>query len=203
MDVFNQKGELLIHLKKEQKNKIYVEFKELFLTHYTPLCRYAFRYIKDADGAEDVVQDVFTSIWAHRDSIDFSLPIKPLLYKYTRNKALNYLKSSASNAVQLNFDLLDKYVESLVINQIESQLNVKDLNQEIQKSIDKLPKQCQKVYNLSRVSNLKNKEIAANLNINIKTVEKHISKALSEIRDHLCKKGLLSALALFFFRLNE
>ena len=55
-----------------------------------------------------------------------------------------------------------------------------------------LSPQCKKVFLLSRKNNLKNKEIAELLNISEKTVEKHITKALTEIRTHLIDMGLMS-----------
>jgi len=48
---------------------------------------------------------------------------------------------------------------------------------------------------------MKNKEIAFLLNISEKTVEKHITKALSDIRTHLTQTGLMSGL--IYFLLNQ
>lgn len=178
---------------------INIYFKDIFLKYYSPLCAYTFRFIKDSDIVEDIVQDVFTTVWQKKDEIDFSLPLKPLLYKYTHNKALDYLKSSSFNTERLEehtgYAALDSYIRDLVVNQAEDDLNLKELNKEIQACIDGLPEQCKRVYNLSRTENLKNREIAEKLDINIKTVEKHISKALFDIRKHLDKKGLLPILA--------
>ena len=50
---------------------------------------------------------------------------------------------------------------------------------------------------MSREENLKNKEIALRLNISEKAVEKHITKALSDIRTHLTETGLMSGLICF------
>lgn len=182
------------------ENNIYTSFKDIFLEYYSSLCTYAFRYTKDTSAAEDIVQDVFTSFWNKREEINFEQPIKPLLYKYTQNRALDYLKSSSYKTERLDeytsFAVLDSYIRDLIANQSEEYLDFKELNKEIMECIDSLPDQCKRVYNLSRSENLKNREIAEELNINIKTVEKHISKALFEIRTHLDKKGLLPILAL-------
>lgn len=200
----------MITLERHSNEKdIYTHFRDIFLKYYSPLCLYALRYVKDTNIAEDIVQDVFTAVWQKREEIDFDLPIKPLLYKYTHNKTLDYLKSSNFNTERLDeyvgYTALDNYVRDLVANQIEDDLNVKELNEEIQQCIENLPDQCKKVYRLSRIDNLKNKEIAEKLDISIKTVEKHISKALCEMREHLNKKGLLPvlALAILLLRLNK
>ncbi|WP_289489660.1 sigma factor-like helix-turn-helix DNA-binding protein, partial [Parabacteroides goldsteinii] len=60
-----------------------------------------------------------------------------------------------------------------------------------------LPEQRKRVFLLSREENLKNKEIALRLNISEKAVEKHITKALSDIRTHLTEIGLMSGLICF------
>lgn len=181
------------------EHDIYTYFKKLFLKYYSPLCIYTLRYIKDTDVTEDIVQDVFTTMWIKRDEIDFSLSVKPLLYRYAHNKALDYLKSNTFKTDRLDeytsYASLDSYIRNLITNQTEEDINLNELNAEIQTCIETLPEQCKKVYCLSRVKNMKNKEIADQLGINIKTVEKHISKALSEIRGYLDKKGLLPILA--------
>jgi len=187
-----------------ESNGIYVYeyFKNIFLEYYNPLCLYALKYVKNTEVAEDIVQDVFASVWSHRNDLDLSLPIRPLLYKYTHNKAIDHLKNKSSNIERLDnttYKQLNDYIDTLIINQPDEILNFNELNKEIQKYIDRLPDQCRIIYNLSRVANLKNREIAEKLNISIKTVEKHISKAISEIRKHLHDEGFLSLLIIILF----
>ncbi|MDO5665064.1 MAG: sigma-70 family RNA polymerase sigma factor, partial [Bacteroidia bacterium] len=73
----------------------------------------------------------------------------------------------------------------------DDQLQSKEIAKEINICISSLPQRCKEVFLLSRYDNFKNKEIAAHLNISIKTVEKHITKALQEIRIHLLQAGYL------------
>ena len=79
----------------------------------------------------------------------------------------------------------------------EDSLLLKDLDREIKTYVESLPEQCHRIFIMSRSLNLKNKDIALQLGISIKTVEKQITKALSGLRSHLKKNGLLS----FFFLL--
>ncbi len=62
---------------------------------------------------------------------------------------------------------------------IEQELKLK-----IEKTIHSLPDRCREVFILSRMNGLKNKEIAERLNINIKNVERHISRAMKSFREN-------------------
>ena len=77
-------------------------------------------------------------------------------------------------------------------------LLLKDLEKELSVSIDALPPQSKKVFIYSRKHGLKNREIAELLNISEKAVEKHMTKALKKIRDHLKELDLLSVLYILF-----
>ena len=98
-----------------------------------------------------------------------------------------------------NLDELIDY-EILSYNQHDNLL-LKEIEEEISSFVKTLPEQRKKVFLLSREENMKNKEIAFLLNISEKTVEKHITKALSDIRTHLTQTGLMSGL--IYFLLNQ
>jgi RNA polymerase sigma-70 factor (ECF subfamily) len=66
---------------------------------------------------------------------------------------------------------------------IEQELRLK-----IEKTIQTLPDRCREVFILSRMNGLKNKEIAEKLNINIKNVERHLSRAMQSFRENLSEE---------------
>ena len=146
--------------------------ENLFTQYYQILRAYALRYVQNQDAAEDIVQDVFFDIYDNRvkDKISFD----------------------SDNDIQF----IDDYLQSFVVYQ-EDSLLLKDLDREIKTYVESLPEQCHRIFIMSRSLNLKNKDIALRLGISIKTVEKQITKALSGLRNHLKKNGLLS----FFFLL--
>ena len=159
--------------------------ENLFTQYYQILRAYALRYVQNQDAAEDIVQDVFFELWLRRNEIDFDLPMKAYLFKSVLNKSRNYIydkrvKDKISFDLDNDIQFIDDYLQSFVVYQEES-----------------LPEQCHRIFIMSRSLNLKNKDIALRLGISIKTVEKQITKALSGLRSHLKKNGLLS----FFFLL--
>lgn len=170
-------------------------FKDLFDLYFQPMVTYAYRYVNDWQAAEDIAQDVFMSLWLKKEDIDFEEPIRPYLYRATYNKSINYINSFLMQHRIGQSETIDELLnrEILTYNQYDTLL-LKEVENEIRACVETLSPQCKKVFQLSREANLKNKEIAEQLNISEKAVEKHISKALSEIREHLIRLDLMPAL---------
>lgn len=168
-------------------------FQDLFDKYFQSLVTYAYRFVNDWQTAEDITQDVFMALWIKKEEINFDEPIKPYLYRSIYNKAINHLNSALIQKRIEQAETLDELInrEMMSYNQYDALL-LKDIIHEINSFVDTLPEQCQKVYKLSREANLKNKEIALQLNISEKAVEKQITKALSEIRNHLVRLDILS-----------
>ena len=206
--------------------EIYVQdfaaLETLFKRFYKPLRAYAFRFVNDKDLSEDIVQDVFYELWKRRESIRFEdESVKSYLFKAVYTHALNaldkkqqdvyplkperetdildqyvssYMQNSPCPILKL-FILLDQYVSSYMQNS-EQSLLLKELEEEIMSYINTLPPQCHKIFMLSRSYGLKNREIAEQLNISIKAVEKQISKALSGLKEYLIQRDLFPLLVL-------
>ncbi|GAA4271682.1 RNA polymerase sigma-70 factor [Aquimarina gracilis] len=160
-------------------------FKILFDLYYGKLLFFAQSYTSSKEDAEEIVQDVFVKAWKHRKKI--STNINGYLFKITKNACLDYLRSKkyklskSTNTLQLEAlinhnALTDKNATSII---------EKELEQKIQVAIDLLPTKCKKVFVKSRIEGLKNKEISDELDISIKTVENHMSKAIRHMRFHL------------------
>lgn len=176
-------------MNNKNKEKI---FENIFFNHHTRLCNYAFQYVYDINIAKDIVQDVFCDFWLQLENIDISKPVTQLLFTYTKHKSINYLNNAYNRKRELgNIENLspDGNIQLLIIEDLLENVQANDLVEILEKGIKELPIQCQKVFLLSRKDGLKNKEIAESLDISIKTVEKHITKALSFIKDYLEKRG--------------
>jgi len=184
----------------ENKNKEKI-FSSIFFKYHTQLCNYAFQYVYDTNTSQDIVQDVFCDFWLQMENIDLTKPIAQLLYTYTKNKAINYLNKAYNRkreAEGLESLTLGNLIQLLVIEDQVENIQVNDLEEVLEDGIKNLPKQCQKVFILSRKNGLKNKEIAENMEISVKAVEKHITKALSFIKDYIKKRGYDFLILLLF-----
>lgn len=174
----------------------------LFKRFYKPLRAYAYRFVADEYQAEDIVQDVFLDIWQRHERIRFDdESIKSYLFKAVNTHAINLLNRQPQTISSLNqgqeVDMLKLYISDIAQNAEESLL-LKELKSAIQSYIQTLPAQCHKIFVLSRTYGLKNREIAEQLGISVKAVEKQIGKALFGLKAHLLEKGLLG----LFFLMN-
>ena len=180
----------------------FMALETLFKRFYKPLQAYAFRFVNDKDLSEDIVQDVFFELWQRRESIRFEdVVVKSYLSRAVYTHSLNALNKKHQNVCSLDSeretDILDQYVSSYMQNS-EQSLLLKELEEEIMSYINTLPPQCHKIFMLSRSYGLKNREIAEQLGISIKAVEKQISKALYGLKEHLVRKDLFPLLILAF-----
>jgi RNA polymerase sigma-70 factor (ECF subfamily) len=157
-------------------------FEMFFKTWYQPLCNYAYTFIQDKDEAEEIVQSAFLSVWEKRETIDIKTSLKSYLYTMVRNTSLNVIKHEK---------IKQKYVgEALALEErahdgVAQTVLSAELESKIQEAIEALPEQCRLVFKLSRFEELKYAEIAAQLEISIKTVENHMGKALKIMREQL------------------
>ncbi|MCD8178306.1 MAG: RNA polymerase sigma-70 factor [Tannerellaceae bacterium] len=172
-----------------------------FRRFYKPLRAYAYRFVNDRNLAEDIVQDIFFELWNKRAVIRFDKDLKSYLFKSVYNRSINalhYQYKRSFNSLETIAE--DEILEQFLISTLEGQedsLLIKELQHEINQYIETLPQQCKNIFLLSRREGLKNREIAEQLGISIKAVEKQISKALLGLRKHLNEKDLLFLLWLF------
>ena len=147
--------------------------------------------VHDRKASEDIVQDVFLALWERREEVDFDRPLLPLLFVAVKNRAIDLLRSKKWRGGESGLDELDVCIRTLVADHIEEEFQLSQLSEEIDCCISGLSEQCRRVFLLSRTTGLKNREIAERLNLSVKTVERHMTAALSQLR------RLLTLLALF------
>ncbi len=157
------------------------EFERIFRQHHSALCRYAFTIVKDADNAEEIVQNVFLKIWERKGTIEFSVSIKSYLYRAVHNASLNLIDKKKKEV------RMDDVTLKIVHPNVSADENVqrKELKVAIENGLNKLPSECRKVFEMSRFGEMKYREIADTLGISVKTVENQMGKALRIMREQL------------------
>ena len=159
-------------------------FEALFKLYYARLTLFSNRFVNDLSIAEEIVADVFELLWEKGHEVTFSSSVSSYLFKMVQNRSLNYLKHQKIENLYVAYleknNLFDE-VRSAVENGYEE----KELAQQINAAINTLPVKCREIFVLSRFSDMKYKEIASQLNISPKTVERQVSIALEKLRQTL------------------
>ncbi|NQU55218.1 MAG: RNA polymerase sigma-70 factor [Bacteroidetes bacterium] len=168
-------------------NKIGIEeFRQIFLDLYPVLCLYALKFVVDIDTSKDIVQDVLTRFWIENEKLLNKNLIKPYLYKAVKNQALNYNKREKRKT---GLDELLKPKNSDIqdsdSNDAIEKISFNNLQVDLEIAIDEMPEQRRKIFKMSRMEQMKHKEIAAELNISPKTVETQIYRSLNHLREKL------------------
>ena len=162
-------------------------FEQLYKLYFPRLYSFSFKIIKDGNLAKDLVQNVFIKIWESPSSLDIDFP-ESFIYQMVRNACLNYIRhlkvvDNLKSMVREKYLGEELYYIDLVGNQPYILIE-KELEGRIKDVMNSLPEKCLAVFRRSRIDGLKNREIAEQLGISLKAVEKHISKALQIYRDN-------------------
>jgi len=163
-----------------------VAFNQLYNRYWKVLFSKTINILKDKSLSEDVLQDVFTSIWLRRELLEIN-DIKSYLFAAARNNAL--LKIRNEKFVELNADTIAGLT---LIPEAEISSNENDLLLNIENEIQKLPKRCQTIFYLSRFEHYSIVEIAALLKISHRSVENQLHLALKHLRKNFAMSRFLS-----------
>ena len=154
----------------------------LFRTYHQDLFRFVFFILRQKEGAEDAVQEVFLNLWKVRHHLDPNTRFKPYLFKACKNKAFSRMK--ASERYSYEDELLELPDGSASADQI---LDHGLLTEYMDQQIEALPPKRRLIFRLSRNQQMTYKEIAVYLDISQKTVENQMIAALKTLRQALAK----------------
>ncbi|WP_343694330.1 RNA polymerase sigma-70 factor [Flavobacterium sp.] len=174
--------EQLVELLRQGKDKA---FDELYFRYRDPLVRFVYIRMKSISVSEEIVQEVFTSIWERRKKILLQKSFAAYIYTSVRYTTLDYIKSHTISDQYIQ-EVLDRNTVSLnSYNGTEDSIYYEELQIAVDKAASLLPKKSKEVFILSRIKHYSNKEIADELNVSIETVKYHITYALKFMRTYL------------------
>jgi RNA polymerase sigma-70 factor (ECF subfamily) len=158
-------------------------FDSVFREHYAHLVRMAESVVRERALAEEIAQEVMLELWRRRESLKVEQTFRAYLIRSTRNRALNHIRHERIVAREAAYAAL----ESPSSPSAEEEVLGVELERAVRNAIDGLPTNCREVFQLSRQQGLKYAEIAAVLEISVKTVEKRMGQALAELRERLAQ----------------
>lgn len=157
-------------------------FEKIYNAYAEKLCAIALNLTRDRAIAENIVHDVFYSLWKRRTQLVLRGPVSHYLTRAVKLSVMEFLRNKALQNKKLEC-LLHETCSS--DHTTENVVNFTELSNQVNLLVDKLPCQCREVYNLSRVKGLNNKEIGSSLLISERTVEAHLYKALKFLKANL------------------
>ncbi|GAB3997101.1 RNA polymerase sigma-70 factor [Spirosoma daeguense] len=169
-------------------------FRAIYERFWPGLYSVAYNYTRDQATAEEMVQDLFTTLWLKRHQLTIQSSLKAYLFRAIRNHIYDHLdKQAVRHRVHEQLRLLG----TEAIYTTDEIVAYTDLQTQLTQAVAQLPQPTQTIFKLSRFDYLPVVDIAQRLNLSPKAIEYHITRALKLLRLQL-KDFLLFALLTIF-----
>lgn len=157
-------------------------FDVIYYMYVRRLSAFALAYVRNQEDAEELVEDVFISLWANRAAIRNTSTIKPLLFTSLRNKIIDYYKKRVKSP------LYEDYVElnnNSGYSTSAEPMEYEEFEKIVMGEISRLPLTQEKIVRLSKIDGLSHSEIASQLGISMNTVRNMLSVGLRQLKERL------------------
>lgn len=174
-------------------------FTELYNFHWKKVYNFLARMTKSPQVAEELMSDIFVRLWTGRELIADIKDMDAFLYKVAYNKALNFFRYTARQ--RKLYGAIVRQAPNVVSRVFEDPMADFELKALIHQAIDHLSPQKKLIFRMNREYLLSYEQIAQQLNLSPSTVKKSMSLALRSLRSFLHKRGIESAIILYFILL--
>lgn len=160
-------------------------FKQLYEEYYAPFCLYAKRFIDNKDIREDIVSDVFTSLWDKMDSESFDLQSNTVLgyiKMCVKNSCLNFLKHQE---YEWNYAEIILKKAPIYETEPDSVYTLDELYRMLYETLEKLPENYRTVFMKSFYEGKTHVEIAEEMNLSVKSINRYKQKTMELLRNEL------------------
>ena len=170
----------------------------LFDKYWLSVYKTGYKYLRDKEASQEIVHDIFLSIWNRRHTLEI-VSFHSFLLTATRYQVYNRQKSKQT---VVTIDNTTIGYEFMSYSEADTHIRQSELYQQLDSTLLQLPKRCQEIFRLSRFEYLSNDEIAIRLGISKRTVENQLTMALKHLRSHL-KNGSVVVLLLLLCNIAE
>lgn len=168
----------------------HITFEDIYLSHFSKMKHFAKEYVVSEEDAENIVQDVFMELWEKKEALTMHTNLIAFLFTAIRNRSLNLLRhkiivQETGNLLQqeytltlkMNIDSLEVFDQNIFADQ--------DMEEILSRALNSLSDRCREIFIMNKIEGKKQKEIAAELNISINTVETQMGIAYKKLRVEL------------------
>lgn len=158
-------------------------FEAIYSEHGPSLVGFISRKVGDADLAEDILHDLFLSIWSRFDTWEVHGDLRTYLFSAARNHVWSHY---AKQRVRRDHAEVERATASRsAMPEVVERLQADRLQRAVARWVGELPERRREVFELSRYEHMTYQEIADHLGISVKTVETQMSRALRLLRERL------------------
>lgn len=154
-------------------------FEHIYKTYAKDIRRFLFFKTQDIDKAEDLMQDVFIKLWDNCAKVDYD-KVKSYMFSIANNMFLNVVKHEK---VVNEYSKISK--KGATNESPEFIMLEQEFMEKLENTIANLPEKQREVFLMNRIEKKKYKEIAEQLNISVKAVEKRMHQALVTMRKEI------------------
>jgi RNA polymerase sigma factor (sigma-70 family) len=155
-------------------------FEELFNRYWNKLFFISHKQLKSAMAAEEIVQDVFLTLWRKRRDLQIK-DLSPYLGAMTRYAVYHYLAAEKRRVE--NEEVAGRQTQDLIPGELL--IDDKQLLELVKRLTNELPEKCRMVFIYNKIDDQTLPEVAQKLNISLKTAEAHLTKALRLMRSKM------------------
>lgn len=154
--------------------------------YWAPMLSHAFRMLQDENQCQDILQEVFLTLWQKAPTLRPNTELAAYLHTLVRNRVLNALAKEKVKTNHLESFVYFVQEECLAPDMFYIE---QELAREIDIEVSKMPEAMRHVYELSRVQQLSHQEISVLLQISPHTVKRQLNKVLNRLRQYIKQKN--------------
>lgn len=160
--------------------KDFLTLTNYYVTHRDELLAYVSSRLGNSVEAEDLVQNVFLRLLTS-DKMITELTLPALVYTIARNLIADYYRR------RTHFEVYEHYLKNTdsIDDSATSILSVRDITEQLERSLARVPENCREIYRLHIYSGMKVAEISERLGEGYKSVEHRLGTARKTVRQHL------------------
>ncbi len=169
-------------IKKKKEEEEGDSFRAIYYPFYPRMYRVAFRLLRNAQDAEDIVQDVFLRLWENRNFLDAIENVEAYCVRMVRNHSIDLLRSRP--IIEELSSLDDSKLDVSVCN-VASLIEIKDEVEWVKTIVGLLPENQQRIIIMRDVEECSLKEIEDATGLSAVNVRVLLSRARKKIREQI------------------
>lgn len=160
-------------------------FEKMFKTHFPKVKFFIFSLLKSEADAEDLAQDVFVKFLTNYQTWHNNGENEGYLYTLAKNITFDFIKHKKLENDYRDNQIQESLTKELFIEDTLQSIYYDEVRLILELALERFPQRRRMIFQMSRFENMSNQEIAATLNISVRTVEHLIYLAIQELKKNI------------------